>query len=223
MLNKSKGKKYSWGTHTRNAIKGQCEHECSYCYMNRWGNLKVVRLEESEFRMDLERDNVIFVGNSTDDFSENIPGEWVQRMLGYCASFDNRYLFQSKDLARILQYIAHHVFRRSVVCTAIESKRFFPDMMNNAPQMGNRMKATSELAGKGIPTYVTCEPLMQFDLQELVGMQKECKPQQVKIGRNFRRDVHIPEPTADEVKALIAEVGQFTKVAVKKNAYNYIK
>lgn len=209
---------YSWVTHTWNAIKGQCKHECSYCFMNRWGNLKPVRLEESEFRTDLGKDNFIFVGSSTDDFAENIPDEWIKRVLDYCASFENRYLFQSKDPVRILQYSSHPVFCRSVVCTTIESNRFFPDVMNNAPMIENRVKAMSELAAKGIPTYVTCEPLMQFDLNELVGMLKECKPQQVNIGRNSRRDVHIPEPTADEVKALIAEVGQFTKVAVKKNA-----
>ena len=76
-----------------------------------------------------------------------------------------------------------------------------------------------EIANYGIPTYVTCEPLMQFDLAELVELVGMCSPQQVNIGRNSRYDITLPEPTADEVKMLKAELEKFTKVEVKANAY----
>ena len=223
MLNKSKGNMYPWVTDTWNPIKGVCSHGCSYCFMRKWGNLKSIRLETSEFKTDLGKGNFIFVGSSTDDWAAAIPDDWILKTLDYCNKFENRYLFQSKNPSRILEFSDHPVFRRSVVCTTIESNRFYPDVMNNSPKIEERVKAMAEIATKGIPVYVTCEPLMQFDLSDLVGMLKECKPKQVNIGRNSRRDVPIPEPTADEVKALKAEIELFTKVEVKKNANIWMK
>lgn len=28
---------YDFVTHTWNTIKGECPHDCSYCYMKKWG------------------------------------------------------------------------------------------------------------------------------------------------------------------------------------------
>ena len=78
MLNKSKGNMYEFVTHTWNAIKGECYHQCSYCYMKRWGRLKPVRLDEKELKTDLGNDNFIFVGSSCDMFAQNIPDEWIK-------------------------------------------------------------------------------------------------------------------------------------------------
>lgn len=50
----------------------------------------------------------------------------------------------------------------------------------------------------------------------MTDMPKYYPKQQVYNGRNLRRGVPIPEPTADEVKALKAEFELFTKVEVKK-------
>ena len=203
MLNESKGNMYEFVTHTWNAIKGECEHDCSYCFMKRWGHLRAVRLEESEFRTNLGQDNFIFVGSCTDNF-------------------DNRYLFQSKNPGRILEFVGHPVFRKAVVCTTIETNRHYPDIMRNSPPTPARAEAMSKIAALGIPTFVTCEPLLDFDLPELVEMLRQCNPQQVNIGRNSRREVQLPEPDALQVWELIDEVKKFSKVEVKKNAARWM-
>lgn len=95
--------------------------------------------------------------------------------------------------------------------------------MRNAPLPRERAIVMQEIANYGIPTYVTCEPLMQFDLAELVELVGMCSPQQVNIGRNSRYDITLPEPTADEVKMLKAELEKFTKVEVKANAYCWMR
>ena len=41
-LRNSKGNMYEWVTHTWNTVKGECYHNCSYCYMKRWGKLNPV-------------------------------------------------------------------------------------------------------------------------------------------------------------------------------------
>ena len=80
-----------------------------------------------------------------------------------------------------------------------------------------------KIADSGIETYVTLEPLIQFDLNEMVEYIRRCKPKQVNLGRNTNRKIEIPEPTADEVKALVAELGKFAKVEIKKNARIWFK
>jgi DNA repair photolyase len=173
-------------------------------------------------KTDLGSGNFIFVGSSTDDFAEGVPSEWITMMLDHCDRFENRYLFQSKNPARFLEFIEHPVFRKAVVCTTIESNRFYPEIMMNSPRIESRVQAMAELAAKGIPTYVTCEPLLEFDLLELVSMLKTCHPQQVNVGRNSRREILLPEPTSNDVQVLISELSTFTKVEVKKNAKVWI-
>ena len=107
-------------------------------------------------------------------------------MLEYCDCFDNRYLFQSKNPARFLEYLDHPVMRKSVLCTTIETNHFYPNTMWNAPVPRKRAAAMQEIANYGIPTYATCEPLMRFDPAELVKLVGMCSPQQVNIGRNSR-------------------------------------
>lgn len=223
MLNKSQGNMYDFVTHTWNAIKGHCVHDCRYCFMKRWGSLNPLHFDDSELKTDLGSGHFIFVGSSTDDFAEGVPSEWIIKMLDHCNKYDNnRYLFQSKNPARFLEFIEHPVFRKAVVCTTIESNRFYPEIMVNSPRIESRVQAMAELSAKGIPTYVTCEPLLAFDLPELVSMLKACRPQQVNVGRNSRREILLPEPSASDVQALISELSTFTKVVVKKNAKVWI-
>ena len=55
--------------------------------------------------------------------------------------------------------------------------------MRNAPLPRERAAAMQEITNYGIPTYVTCEPLMKFDPVELVELVGMCSPQQVNIGQ----------------------------------------
>ena len=213
---------YDFVTHTWNAIKGHCIHDCRYCFMKRWGTLNPLHFDDSELKTDLGSGNFVFVGSSTDAFAEGVPSEWITMMLDHCDRFENRYLFQSKNPARFLEFIEHPVFRKAVVCTTIESNRFYPEIMKNSPRIESRVQAMAELAAKGIPTYVTCEPLLEFDLPELVSMLKTCHPQQVNVGRNSRREILLPEPTSNDVQVLILELSTFTKVEVKDNAKVWI-
>ena len=212
---------FGFVSHTINFLKGRCPHDCEYCFMdaldhrfNNWGEL---RLDEKEFCVNLGKDNFIFVGSSTDMWAANVPSEWIVRVLGRCDEFENRYLFQSKDPSRFLEFIDHPVMRKSVLSTTIETNRWY-SVMNNAPHPHDRANAMAAVAARGVPTMVTVEPAMTFDHDELVAMIRACCPTQVNIGRNTNKQVQLPEPTRDEVQALIAELKTFTQVLVKPNA-----
>ena len=81
-LNKSKGNMYKFITHTWNTVKGACEHDCSYCYMKRWGKLKPARFDEKELKTDFG--NFIFVGSSNDLFAKGISDEGYGSLYKSC-------------------------------------------------------------------------------------------------------------------------------------------
>jgi len=209
-LNESKGNMYEFVTHTWNTIKGKCPHNCTYCYMKRWGNLRDVRLDQREFQTNLGEDNFIFVGSSCDMFANDIPIEWTQQTLDYCRKFNNRYLFQSKNpigMLEILDGIG------AVSCATIETNRWYPEIMQNSPRPDERASAMSHLTGD---KYVTIEPIMDFDLVPLVEMIKRCQPKQVNIGGDSGQS-DLPEPGTEKILALVDALNKFTVVAKKRN------
>ena len=228
-LNVAKGNMYEFVTHTWNPIKGRCYHQCKYCYMNK---LLIPKyqcspvLVESELSKNLNEGKVIFVGSSIDIFAQDIPDKWIIRVLDYCfMSDENRvgdkhivFLFQSKAPARMLQFIDHPVFKHSIIGTTLESNRNYPEFFGNAPLIEERVEAMETIAGKGLFTMVTAEPLMVFDKSEFVEQIKRCKPRFVNIGRNTERKVLLPEPVPKLVVELDRDLREFTKVKVKSNA-----
>jgi len=211
-LNVSKGNMYKFITHTGNVIKGKCsDHDCSYCYMKKWGNLNPVRFDEKELKIGMGSDKFIFVGSSCDMFARNIPVEWIYKTLDHCKEFDNKYFFQTKNPLSLLS-LCSHLPENSVVCTTIETNRKYIEM-GNAPDTYNRAVCFSKIP---LEKYVTIEPILDFDLNELVELIKLCRPMQVNIGADTGGH-KMPEPGKEKIFELITELEKFTKVELKKN------
>ena len=209
-LNISKGNMYEWVTHTWNAIKGKCFHDCSYCYVKRWGELNPVRFDGKELDTDLGTGNFIFVGSSCDMFAEGIPGDWIVKTLNHCMKYDgNSYLFQSKNPGR-MDLIPEHCH----ICTTIETNRDYPDIMRDAPNVWDRAFDMSLLDHGS--KFITIEPVMDFDLTDLVLMIKAVFPKQVNIGADSGGN-GLPEPSQEKILNLIHELSKFTTVKKKKN------
>ena len=210
-LNKSKGNMYSWVTHTWNAIKGQCSHDCTYCYMKRWGKLNPTYFDRKEFKTDLGKGNFIFVGSSCDMWANDIPQEWIVETLDHCEKFNNRYLFQSKNPVRMIGKL--HLLN-AVVCTTIETNRWYPEIMQNSPLPDFRADSMGELFFN--ERYITIEPILDFDLEPMVDLIRRCNPKQVNIGADSGNN-GLPEPSFDKVMALIDELKKFTVIEKKRN------
>lgn len=222
MLRNSIGNMYPWVTHTWNPVKGICFHGCTYCFMNKWGAfLKELRLEDAELRTDLGDGNFIFVGSSVDLWASDVPGDWILKVLDYCKRYDNRYLFQSKNPVRFLDFTWHPIFRKSVFCTTLETNRWYPDVMNNSPRPEARAKAMMRMKELGFTTYVTAEPLMDFDLEPMVDLLMTCLPSQINIGKNTNSKVQIPEPDATKVQDLVDALRGQSTIVVKSNAKSW--
>jgi len=213
MLNKQKGNMYDFVTHTWNAIKGICPHDCSYCYMKSFPQ-KAMRLDEQEFKTDLGQDNFIFVGSSIDMFAVDVPDEWIGCVLAHCRKFDNTYLFQSKYPVRFNRFLTdfpQHV----ILATTIETNRDL-HMISNAPCAENRVDGIATPILAQYEKMITIEPIMDFDLDELVALIQEVKPNWVNIGADSKHH-NLPEPSYEKVMRLKERLEIFTTVKLKSN------
>jgi DNA repair photolyase len=213
-LNEAKGNMYDFVTHTWNTVKGKCPHGCSYCYMKRFGEQKPVRLDEKEFKTDLGEGNFIFVGSSCDMFARDIWYEWIEWTLAHCKKYKNRYFFQSKNPRRMIEF---GLPLGSAVCTTIETNRWYPEIMQQSPMPTDRAEGMRDLyMSRPVQTFVTIEPIMDFDLDKLLCLIQVCNPDQVNIGADSGGH-GLPEPSAEKILALIDELQKFTAVNKKSN------
>lgn len=215
-LNISKGNMYDFITHTWNTVKGECLHNCSYCYMKRWGKLNKIRFDEKELKTDLGVNNFIFVGSSCDMWADNVNEEWILKTLNHCGKYeDNEYFWQTKNpknIRRILPY-------KSSVCVTLESNRFYSEIMGNSPSPKDRVKEMQLIRH---PLYITIEPLLDFDLKEFVEMLKSCEPIQINIGSDSGNH-KLPEPPKEKVLELISKLQKFTTIHNKSNLQRLLK
>lgn len=220
-LNKSKGNMYEFVTHTWNTVKGACPHECSYCYMKRWGSQAGLRFDEKELTADLGVGNFIFVGSSCDMWAEDVPSAWIQKTLDRCRnSPGNRYLFQTKNPKRFTAFMPELIPAGSVLCVTIETNRHSHAIMGRSPDVNERAMAMLSLrqiqGGDQYRRFVTVEPILDFDMKPMVELIRLCAPEQVNIGSDSGHNL-LPEPYQYQVKALISELIGFTRVVNKKN------
>ena len=84
--------------------------------------------------------------------------------------------------------------------------------------MTERTEAMAQLQAMGFAVMVTIEPIMDFDHGALVEMLKKIRPFQVNIGCNTSKDIKLPEPSRDQIYALVQELSTFTNIELKSNS-----
>lgn len=209
-LNKQTGNMYGFVTHTKNYAKGKCSHDCNYCYMKKWGKQGPLRLDEKEFNEDLGKDKYIFVGSSTDMFAEDVPSEWISRILKHCSEHDNKYLFQSKNPARFKEFFDEFP-KETTLCTTIETNRL--GFNDSAPCV---MERQINILQDRFPVMITVEPILDFDMVEFVSWIKEISPFQVNIGADSQGH-KLTEPNRNKINLFAARLMKFTTVKFKDN------
>jgi len=216
-MRKSAGNMYGFIDATWNPIKGQCYHDCSYCYMKRFPQ-KPLRLDEKTLYEDLGSDQKIFVCSGTDMFSSEVPLEWINAVAHHMKQHKNEYFLQSKNSMRMLYYI-DKVPKDTIFCTTIESDRNYPKVCGNSPVIMMRYAGIKAIKAKGFRVMVTVEPIMQFDLLELSSMLISLNPEQVNIGADSRGSGLI-EPHGYQVEKLIENLERKSIKVYKKDNLN---
>jgi len=223
-LKKSVGNMYDWVTHTHSHLGGECPHKCSYCYVqkNRFGVSPRyqghVRLIEDEFKVNYGSGKTIFIEHMNDLFAQRdndeVMDEQISKVLIHCEEYpDNKYVFQTKNPLVALAYLTAHHINNYMIGTTIESNRHYPQM-GNAPSI--ELRRGGMMAFGKIETFVTIEPIMDFDVSHLVAILKDINPLFVNIGADSK-GCHLPEPTPAKVKEFVAKLQEAGIVIRKKN------
>ena len=216
--------------YTTNPLAGKCEHGCSYCYVSdlkeRFPNMMKkysgnMRLDKKVLKGNTGKGKVIFVCSCTDLFAENVPKSVIKTIIDECVKYqDNQYLFLTKNPGRMRSYI-NMMPRNSVLATTIETNR--QDLINKyskAPSIVERVKGMKSLRGvrtfQDFDTTISLEPLMQFDLEQLVAIVKEINPTYVSIGADSMKN-DLEEPSPRKVGGFINELKKITEVRKKSN------
>jgi len=213
MLTKQKGNMYEFISHTWNPVRGRCLHMCDYCYMKKW-KLGEIALHEDEFKTKLGKGNFIFIGSGTDMWAKDVPVEWIEKVLEHTRKYpESRYLFQSKNPMRFLDFL-EQMPPNVVFGTTIESNRKYG--VSKAPSYNQRASALGELKEIGFETMVTIEPILDFDLNELVQLIRTANPVWINIGADSKGH-KLPEPTPEQIEELVEKLQKETDVKLKRN------
>lgn len=212
-LNKSKGNMYPWVTHTWNVIKGKCPHDCSYCYMKRYPQAEL-HFDKKELKTDLGSGNFIFVGSSCDMWADAVPTEQIYEILAKCRDYDNRYLFQTKNVYRFRPAIlgVWELPDKTILGTTIETNRDYGLSKVIPPK--DRGEYFAQI--NWLQRMVSIEPIIDFDLPEMLMLIRKINPVFISIGADSGNN-QLPEPSSGKVNALIEAIKTITQVKIKDN------
>lgn len=210
---------YGWINATWNPIRGRCSHMCKYCFIEDMAKRfnkpqEPIHLVEKELKTNLGEGNFIFVGSSTDMFSDEARENsgWIERAISHCNEYSNNtYLFQTKDPYNFFRFQGLFM-DNAILGTTIETNRD-TSKVSKAPHPNNRRDAMKNMFGRKM---ITIEPIMDFDLDILVGWIKDIKPEFVNIGADSCGH-KLQEPSSEKIGQLIKELEKFTKVNLKSN------
>lgn len=221
-MNKPSGDMYG-NCYTWNPLGGVCLHNCNYCYVRHKIEPRVgekyrgkVRLMPKELKVNLKipEDKVLFVQSCGDLFGAWVSDEVIKKVLVRCAEFDNQYLFQSKNPWRFYDF-QKYLPTRSILGTTIETNRDYK--VSEAPSPYDRYRAMAGLRlGTSWDLMVSVEPVMGFDLEEMLSWMLAIKPTYVSIGADSC-GCGLEEPPRDKIERLIQGLSAFTEVRVKEN------
>ena len=177
-------------------------------------------LVEHELRKSLGSGKFIFVCSMMDLFAEEIPDGWIYDVIARCRRYDNKYLFQSKNPRRMVDYKGY-LPENSILATTIETETLKAEM-GLAPPPWHRAYALNNLSFS-FSTMVTIEPVMDFSVSILSKIIETCRPEWVNIGADSKGH-NLPEPSADKIKALIDNLrSDGIEIKIKSNLKRLMK
>lgn len=225
-LNKQRGNMYPWVTHTWNPIRG-CLHGCIYCYVKSMPSYNSKpRLVEKELKCNLGEGNTIFIGSSSDMFGWWVPDKWIEKVLTHTQEFDNTYFFQSKNPSRFAEF-AKLFPPETLLGTTIETNRGMklsvaPDIHERIGGLQPLSLGTHHLTDRQFNTFVSIEPIMDFDLDWFVASIRIIKPKFVSVGADSKHH-GLPEPSPEKIGKLLLALEGFTEVRIKNNLWRLLQ
>lgn len=198
---------------TWNPVVG-CVHDCIYCWSRRLAKRQKHRCKLCyEFKPHLHKERLgkkwrkpktIFVVDMGDLFCKDIPSKWILEVLDNIAANPHcKFLLLTKNPGRYFEFIDH--FSNNIVLgTTIETNRgHLIEKVSKAPKTAIRYMDMSELPWD--QKFIAIEPIMDFDLDVLLGWITEINPILVSIGYDNYKN-YLNEPPKSKTLELINQI-----------------
>jgi hypothetical protein len=176
-----------------------------------------VRLLEKELEVDYGRNRTIFIEHMNDLFAEDVPPPYIFNIIEHCRKYpSNTYVFQTKNPGRIPRNGGSLPVKK-IIGTTIETNRDYPKIRCAAPTPQDRASAMVRIRQDrpSTETFVTIEPILDFDVDEFLELLVEIRPAFVNIGADSK-GIGLPEPSGEKVLGLIRYLGKFNLQVRKK-------
>ena len=208
-LNRAKGRMFKSVGWTWNPIAG-CSHNCKYCWaeslMKRWGKTFEPQIREHFFKDKMPDDGSwIFVGSMGDAFCDGVPDEWIYKLLNFieACTADNKFLLQTKNPKRFIKFkeMLLSIKDKIILGTTIETTEETPWSL--APSTFSRQLNLSYLKEYyGFKTFLSLEPLSDFDLELMKVWIDFIHPEAIEIGKENYTHFTIP-PSGEKIIKLV--------------------
>lgn len=216
-LNKAKGRMFQTVSHTGTYFQG-CSHDCCYCWAKIMGISHLPKLMQKDEHEYLKvRDAIVFLNSAHDSFAECIPADWIMQMLRWINRQhpSNRFLLQSKNTPRMPRFLKSllEIKDRILLGTTIESTRSMK-VYSKAPEPRERAWMLAHLREKyGFKTFLSLEPLCNFNVKDMVQWIRAVFPEAVEIGLDNYEGKHplkLKKPTPLKYlkfRGVLSEIG----------------
>lgn len=218
-LKKSKGNMYDWVTHMHSHLGGECSHKCSYCYVqkNRFGvSLRYhgdARLLKDELKINYGVNKTIFIEHMNDMFAKNIHVQWIKDIIMHCNKYPkNQYIIQTKNPQRAFGFLDSFT-NAFMIGTTIETNRNIKSI-STAPSTIKRYDGIKRFKQAGIKTFITIEPILDFDVDILASWIIDANPDFINIGADSKYN-KLPEPSSEKILKLVDELNK-NKIHIRK-------
>lgn len=221
-ITRSKGNMYDFVSHMHTHLRGKCSHTCKYCYVQameaRYGGGHYagdLRLSEKEFACSYDTQTIrrealeagfdhpiFFIEHCNDMFADNVPAEWIERIMAQCRKFrEVEFVFQSKNAQRLLQF-EFTMPMHTTVGTTVESDIDHDIYGVNVQPVLSRLESIGNIVGT-LRTFVTIEPILRMrDPSAFACAIADANPSFVNIGADSK-GTGLPEPSKEQVLELI--------------------
>ena len=207
-LNKAKGRMFKSVGWTWNPANG-CDHGCLFCWAkmlaDKWGKPFEPQFKEHFLKDKMPNDGTwIFVCSTGDLFCAGMKDDWIYQVLYriYEEQGNNKFLLQTKNPQSFLAfYLELEKIREKVILgTTLETNRITP--WSKAPTTFDRKNNLHKMMTAGFKTFLSLEPLADFDLSILMRWIHEIKPEAIEIGlENYTS--YLPKPPEKKILELL--------------------
>jgi len=225
-LNKAKGRMFKSVGWTWNPLGG-CSHDCKYCYaarlMKGWGKDFTPNFRPHFLKDKMPEDHSwIFVGSMGDTFCEGMKTEWIEQLLTFIENYtgNNKFLLQTKNPRRFENYELEKIKHKVILGTTLETTGI-TTTFSNAPSTIERFTYLRMMKTSGFKTFLSLEPLTDFDFNEMMRWIVAVDPEAIELGLENYTNYTTP-PSEEKIKQLIHNLDALEIPYVLKENLEYL-